>query len=100
MAENPVNSKTIPVQVCHIRQDKQIIMDISVPEKTTLIMAIKTSGILDQLSFQVSENEVGIYGKKRPFNTELKAYDRIEIYRPLLTTPQESRRLRTDLQHR
>lgn len=99
MAENPVNSKTIPVQVCHIREDKQIILDIQVPERTTLIEAIEKSGISNCLSFQIRENEVGIYGKKRHFNTELKAHDRIEIYRPLLITPQEARRLRTGLKH-
>ena len=100
MAENPLDSKTIPVQVCHIQQDRQIILDIFVPEKTTLIDAIEKSGLLNCLSLPVRENEVGIYGKKRPFNTELKPHDRIEIYRPLLATPQESRRLRTGLQHR
>ena len=100
MAENPAASNTIPVQVCHIFTDKQIILDILVPEKTTLIEAIEHSGILNLLSHQISENEVGIYGKKCRFNTEVKAYDRIEIYRPLLATPQESRRLRTSPKHR
>lgn len=99
MAENSTFSKTIPVQICHIGQNRQIILDIQVPEKTTLIEAIRQSGILSRLSLQISENEVGIYGKKHSFNTELKAYDRIEIYRPLLTTPQEARRLRTSLPH-
>ena len=100
MAETSTDSKTIPVQVCHVQLDRQIILDIRVPEKTTLIEAIEKSGILNLLSLQIRENEVGIYGKKRRFDTELNAHDRIEIYRPLSTTPQESRRLRTSLQDR
>ena len=100
MAETSTDSKTIPVQVCHVQPDRQIILDIRVPEKTTLIEAIEKSGILDLLSRQIRENEVGIFGKKRPFDTELNAHDRIEIYRPLSTTPQETRRLRTSLKDR
>ncbi len=60
MAETSTDSKTIPVQVCHVQPDRQIILDIRVPEKTTLIEAIEKSGILDLLSRQIRENEVGI----------------------------------------
>ena len=69
MAETSTDSKMIPVQVCHVQPDRQIILDIRVPEKTTLIDAIEKSGILDLLSRQIRENEVGIFGKKRPFDT-------------------------------
>lgn len=96
MAEN-TSPKTIPVQVCYAEQDRQIILDLDVPEKTTLIQAIEQSGILSRYFLQIRENEVGIYGKKRRFDTELKAGDRVEIYRPLLSTPQETRRLRAGL---
>ena len=69
MAKTPSVSKTIPVQVCHIRQDRQIILDIRVPEKTTLIEAIEKSGILNLLSRQIRENDVGFFVKKRRFDT-------------------------------
>jgi len=38
--------------------------------------------------------QVGIYGKKCTFDTRLKNRDRLEIYRPLLLSPTEARRLR------
>lgn len=86
--------KNIPIQICYAGQKRQIILDIDVPENTTLIDAIEKSDISNRFSIMVRENEVGIFGKKRRFDTLLKAHDRIEIYRPLLTTPQETRRLR------
>ncbi len=98
MAENSPPIQTIPVQICYAEPGRQIIMDIEVPEKTTLIQAIERSGITKYLSRQISENEVGIFGKKQSFDTLLKVHDRIEIYRPLLTTPQETRRLRASME--
>jgi putative ubiquitin-RnfH superfamily antitoxin RatB of RatAB toxin-antitoxin module len=37
---------------------------------------------------------VGIYGKKKTLDTQLAERDRIEIYRPLLADPKDSRRKR------
>lgn len=84
----------IPVQICYAEPEKQIILDIKVPANTRLVDAIFQSGIMDQLSITVKEGEVGIFGKKKPFHTLLKAHDRIEIYRPLKISPQEARRQR------
>ncbi len=94
MAEdiNPVSG--IPVQICYADPEGPIIVDIVVPEKTTLGEAIEQSGLMNRLSLQTGENTVGIFGKKRSWDTLLEAHDRIEIYRPLRTTPQETRRLR------
>lgn len=100
MAEQFSSSNTIPVQVCYADPDRQIVLNIEVTEETTLIQAIEQSGIASRFALRIRENEVGIYGKKRSFDTRLKAHDRIEIYRPLRTTPQERRRLYTDLQDR
>lgn len=97
MAENFPLTHTISVQICYAEPGRQIVIEINVPEKTTLIQAIQKSDIANQLSLQIRKNEVGIFGKKQSFDTVLKAYDRVEIYRPLLTTPQETRRLRANL---
>jgi putative ubiquitin-RnfH superfamily antitoxin RatB of RatAB toxin-antitoxin module len=37
---------------------------------------------------------VGIYGKKKTLDTVLRERDRIEIYRPLVADPKDSRRKR------
>ena len=47
-----------------------------------------------ELSITVKEGQVGIFGKKKTFDTVLGEGDRIEIYRPLAATPQELRRRR------
>ncbi len=88
------SKRLIPLQICYAEPEKQILLDIEVPENTRLVDAIFQSGIMDQLSITVKEGEVGIFGKKKPFHTLLKAHDRIEIYRPLKISPQEARRQR------
>lgn len=88
------SKRLIPVQVCYAEPENQLILDIEVPENTRLVDAITQSGITNKLSIVIKEGEVGIFGKKKPFHTLLKAYDRIEIYRPLKVSPQEIRRLR------
>lgn len=69
-------------------------IDMTVAEGTRLIDAIRQSGIEKELSITVKEGQVGIFGKKKTFDTVLGEGDRIEIYRPLAATPQELRRRR------
>ncbi len=85
---------SVAIQVCYAETDRQLIMDLTVAEGTRLIDAIRQSGIEKKLSITVREGQVGIFGKKKPFDTILHAGDRIEIYRPLAATPQELRRRR------
>lgn len=87
-------TRLIPIQICYAEPERQILIDLEVPENTRLIDAITKSGIIEKLSLTITEDHVGIFGKKKSFNTLLKANDRIEIYRPLQMTPQELRRNR------
>ena len=53
------------------------------------------SHLLPQTSLHNKDDiQIGIYGKKCSPDTRLKHLDRVEIYRPLLLTPTEARRLR------
>ncbi|EEO28900.1 RnfH family protein [Oxalobacter paraformigenes] len=88
------SKRLIPVQICYAEPENQVLLDIEVPENTRLVDAILQSGITEKLPHAPKEGEVGIFGKKRPLDTPLKAHDRIEIYRPLKIEPQEARRLR------
>ena len=92
--KNASAGHSIAVQVCYAETDRQIIIDMTVAEGTRLIEAIRQSGIEKELSVTVNEGQVGIFGKKKSFDTILCAGDRIEIYRPLSATPQELRRRR------
>ena len=42
----------------------------------------------------MTQYKVGIFGKLKTLDTVLHEHDRIEIYRPLLADPKESRRSR------
>jgi hypothetical protein len=44
--------------------------------------------------------KLGVYGKLKPPDTVLREHDRIEIYRPLIADPKETRRLRAELKAR
>lgn len=91
---NTSSVQSIAVQVCYAETGRQIMIDMTVAKGTRLIEAIRQSGIEKELSIAVKESQVGIFGKKKPFDTVLGAGDRIEIYRTLAATPQELRRRR------
>ncbi len=88
-------SETMRVEVAYARPDKQVILAIDVMPGTTAEQAIDASGILEQFpEIDLGTNKMGIFGKLSKPITELKAGDRVEIYRPLIADPKEVRRKR------
>lgn len=86
-----------PVQVCYAKPDCIILLDLNVPAGTRLQEAIAQSGLLLQASeIDLTTCRVGIYGKLKTLDTVLRAGDRVEIYRPLVADPKESRRQRAE----
>jgi putative ubiquitin-RnfH superfamily antitoxin RatB of RatAB toxin-antitoxin module len=72
-----------------------LLRPVQVAPGTTIAQAIAASGILQDVpEIDLAVCPVGIYGKKKPLDTILRPLDRIEIYRPLLADPKESRRRR------
>jgi len=72
-----------------------IMRPVSVAPGTTIAQAIRASGLLQEVAaIDLAVNPVGIYGKKKPLETVVRPLDRIEIYRPLVADPKESRRRR------
>lgn len=68
---------------------------MSVQAGTTVDQALALSGLLKRVGLQHDAAlSLGIYGKKCSPETVLNQFDRIEIYRPLLLSPTEARRLR------
>jgi hypothetical protein len=62
---------------------------------TTVGQAIEGSGVLTRFpAINLVTQPVGIYGKTTTLETVVRERDRIEIYRPLLADPKESRRKR------
>lgn len=85
----------LPIQVCFVRPDRQILLDLQVSAGTTIHEAIRQSGILQVAGeIDVTVMRVGIFGKLKTLDTILSAQDRVEIYRPLIADPMESRRRR------
>ena len=87
----------IHIQICYARPDKQILLEQTVADGTTIQQAIQSSGIIQQApEIDVSVWRVGIYGKLKTLDTILHEHDRIEIYRPLIADPKDSRRKRAE----
>lgn len=69
--------------------------DVIVVAGTTVHEAIRQSGIINEApEIDLTVWRIGIYGKLKPLDAVLRDRDRIEIYRPLLADPMESRRKR------
>lgn len=91
MAEN----RKILVEIAYAKRDEQVIIPLEVEAGTTLEQAIKLSGVLEQYpEIDLAQNKTGIFGKIAKADTELREKDRVEIYRPLVADPKESRRKR------
>ena len=85
----------IPVEVAYARPDEQLIIPLEVAPGTTVQQAIELSGILEHFpEIDLNENKVGVFGKITRPDSELREKDRVEIYRPLIADPKESRRRR------
>ena len=85
----------VRVQVCYARPDAQFLREVSVPAGAVLQQAVEQSGVLQHApEIDLSVFRVGIFGKFKTLDTVLSAQDRIEIYRPLVADPKDSRRRR------
>ena len=90
-------AKQLHVQVCYASAVQETVRDLVVEQGTTIEQAIALSGMLQQIpGIDLAVQPVGLYGKKRPLDTVLRERDRIEIYRPLVADPKESRRKRAN----
>lgn len=88
-------SEIIAVEVAYARPDEQVILSVEAEQGITLEQAIEKSGVLERFpEIELGKNKVGIFAKLSKLNTELKAGDRVEIYRPLIADPKEVRRKR------
>lgn len=87
----------IQIQVCYASPGVQALKQLSVPAGTLLHDGIRRSGLLEEIrEIDLSCWRVGIYGKLKTLDTVLRDQDRVEIYRPLIADPMESRRKRAD----
>ena len=89
------NVKTIHVEVAYALPDSQAIISLDVPEGTTLIEAVRESGIVEHYpEIDLEKSRMGIFSKLKKTDVELREGDRVEIYRPLIADPKEVRKQR------
>jgi putative ubiquitin-RnfH superfamily antitoxin RatB of RatAB toxin-antitoxin module len=84
----------IKVEVAYATPEKQSIVEVEVPEGTTMVEAVRQSGIDREFPELVLEGvPMGVFGRKipKPEAEVLSAGDRVELYRPLLIDPKQAR---------
>lgn len=85
------------IEVTYALPEKQVLITLDVDQGTTVEQAVKLSGVLDKFSeIDLTKNKVGIFGKITKVEQVLRDKDRVEIYRPLIADPKESRRKRAE----
>jgi putative ubiquitin-RnfH superfamily antitoxin RatB of RatAB toxin-antitoxin module len=86
---------TISVEIVCAWPERAMLRKITVEEGDTVSDAIASSGAPDELPQpEQLSGRVGVFGKVVGLQHRLRDGDRIEIYRPLLADPKETRRRR------
>lgn len=87
--------------VVYARGDRQWQRIVPVSVDLTIGQAIAQSGLVAVLpEIDLSMHRVGVFGKIKTLDTLVRDKDRIEIYRPLVADPKDSRRRRADHRQR
>lgn len=85
------------IEVVYALPQEQVLISLDVDKGTTVEQAVKLSGILERFSdIDLTKNKLGIFGKATKADQKLRDKDRVEIYRPLIADPKESRRKRAE----
>ncbi len=93
------NHPTIDVAVCYALPNQIWQRNVRLPRGSSIRHALEASGFAaDFPAVDPYTSGVGVYGKLRDPQFQLHEGDRVEIYRPLVFDPMESRRRRA--QHR
>lgn len=83
------------IEVAYATPESQTIVELNVEQGISVREAIEMSGLAKTYpGLTVAEGLVGIFSKKVPLDYILMEGDRVEIYRELILSPKEARRLR------
>ncbi|MBV1916094.1 MAG: RnfH family protein [Pseudomonadales bacterium] len=96
-SESTNSGAQIEIEVAYATPDKQLILTVSVAEDCSVYDAAVASGIDKKFpEINLESSKMGIFSKlvSKPKLQTLKPGDRIEVYRPLLIDPKESRKNR------
>ncbi len=91
------NTDKIDVEVCYTLPAEQAVVPVRLNAGQSVEDAITQSGILKQFpEIDLAVNKVGVFGKLVRLDMPLQPGDRVEIYRPLIADPKESRRKKAE----
>jgi putative ubiquitin-RnfH superfamily antitoxin RatB of RatAB toxin-antitoxin module len=90
-------AEMLQVYVCYANPGREYEHTMRVEPGTTIGQAIEQSGVLQEFpEINLVTQPVGIYARKKTLETVLRERDRVEIYRPLVADPKDSRRRRAE----
>ena len=82
----------IPVSVAYATAERQTLIELDVPQGTTVAGAIEFAGIRAAHPGIPADAALGIHGRLVRAEQVLIAGDRVELYRPLPEDPKDTRR--------
>lgn len=92
-------AEMISVEVVYATPERQELIRFQIPQGTSALDAIERSGIRKLFpEIVVDESRLGIFSNKISGDYLMREGDRLEIYRPLIADPKESRRQRAKKQ--
>ena len=90
-----MTDELMDIEVAYVKPGEQIVLALQGKPGITVEQAIRDSGIIEDCpEIDLGKNKVGIFGKAARLDAELRAGDRVEIYRPLIADPKEARKKR------
>jgi len=87
-------AERIAVEIAYADPRCEIVRKVEIAADATVGEAIAASGIAADLPPGFKPAGIGVFGRLVARDARLHAGDRIELYRPLLADPKESRRRR------
>jgi putative ubiquitin-RnfH superfamily antitoxin RatB of RatAB toxin-antitoxin module len=85
----------VRVQVAYATPSRQFVKTVVLPAGSRVNAAIAASGVLDEFpEIDLAVNRIGMFGEPVEPGAVLEDGDRVEIYRPLIADPRETRRRR------
>lgn len=86
-------AESIRVEVCYAKPEVQAMVALTVPAGTTALQAARQSGLTGRYpEIDLTQQSLGIRGKRVESGRILEEGDRLEILRPLTADPKETRR--------
>ena len=91
----------LEIEVAYALSHRQFVRCLKVASGSTVREAIVQSGLLSKFpEIDLESVKVGIFSRPVDLDVLVNSGDRVEIYRPLILSPTDARRLRAERQKR